>query len=91
MTTVFQAMKRVSVIDESLMATSPGDCCLYIHLALPFISFSLMDRKRNKFIALCEYRLPDENTMEEFDALFQQDEILAAKGYYKAIVSFVSQ
>jgi hypothetical protein len=91
MTTVFQAMKRISVIDESLMAVSPGDCCLYIHIALPFISFSLMDRNRNKFIALCEYRLPDENTDEEFNTLFQQDEILAAKGYYKIVISFVSQ
>lgn len=90
MTTVYQALKRTSIIDESLMATMPENCCLYVHVALPFLSFSLFDRVRNKYICLCEYRLPEENQLEELNTILKQDEILHTVGYNKTVVSFQS-
>jgi Protein of unknown function (DUF3822) len=91
MTTVYQAMKRLAIIDESLQTTPPENCCLYVQIALPFVSYCLFDRIRNKYIALCEYRLPDDNTAEELTVLLHQDEILSVKGFYKTGVSVISQ
>ncbi|MEP7265177.1 MAG: DUF3822 family protein [Bacteroidota bacterium] len=87
MTTLYQAMKRLSIIDESLITTSPENCCLYVQAALPFVSFCLFDRIHNKYISLCEYRIPDGDPYDELIIVLQQDEILSAKPYYKVVVS----
>jgi hypothetical protein len=91
MTAVSQALKRLSVIDESLLSVPAESCSLYIQVAAPFISFCLFDRSRNKYVALCEYRMVEGNTLEELNSLVRQDEILSAKGYFKTGITVVSR
>lgn len=90
MSEVSTAQKKISIIDESLSNTSPSDCHLQMQLAGNHFSYSLIDRSRNKFIALCDFRLPEPVQLEDLTSLFRLDDLAFDTSLLKKSISFYS-
>ena len=75
MSEVSPASLKTSIIDESISNTSPADCHLLLQLAGNHFSYALLDVSRNKFIALCDYRLSLPVQEFELKSLFSFEEL----------------
>lgn len=87
MSEVSPATRKVSIFDESLSNTSAGSCHLMMQLAGNHFSYCVIDTSRNKFIALCDYRLSLPLQGEEIQSLFGFDELPFEKSALKKSIS----
>ncbi len=90
MSEVSPANRKTAVIDESISNTSTENCHLLMQLAGNHFSYCLFDITRNKFIALCDYRLTSPFQKEELASLVANDDLLSNKVYYKKSISIHS-
>ena len=90
MSEVSAAQKKISILDESLPNTSPSDCHLQMQVVGNHFSYALIDLERNKYIALCDYRLPEPLQQEDISSLFSLDELPFDKSSLKKSIAVYS-
>ena len=85
MSDTVQINKRVSIVDESLLNGVSPQTQLFISINNDHFAYALLDKEKNKFVALSEYRFayPDtlESKLEQLQSIRETDVLLKKNSY----------
>lgn len=81
MTETFTSLRKTNIFDESLLSTPVENIHLFLDINDKSLSYSLWDKKRKKFIALCDYRLKSDPLISEVEAIIANDEWLQQNNF----------
>ena len=88
MSAAVQLNKRIEITDESLQNGMGSQTQLFVSVNNDHLAYALLDKSKNKFVALCEYRFvyPDskESRFEQIRSILETDPFLS-KDQYRTI------
>ncbi len=91
MSNTIEINKRTNIVDESLMNGVGEQTQLFISINSDHFAYALLDKEKNKFVALTEYRFanPDtiESKLEQLQNIRESDSLLEKNNYSSVCIA----